>query len=80
MAFGTVLRQSYLAKMYFVGKKIILERNQCGSGSETLLFSIQICGYAISLYAKKFACPPLLNRQPQDYICHWVYRTLPTDV
>jgi hypothetical protein len=51
MAFGTVLRQSYIAfrslQYSYVDKENTLESNQCGSRSETLSLSLQICGFAI---------------------------------
>ncbi len=42
LAFGTVLRQSYLAF-----RSLMAESNQHGSWSETLLFSLKICGFVI---------------------------------
>ncbi len=45
------LWMSYMAfcslKYPYVGKENTLEVNQCGSESETLLLSLQICGFAI---------------------------------
>jgi hypothetical protein len=43
----TQLHDISLSKMTYVVKKKILEANQMGSGSETLLFSLQIFGFAI---------------------------------
>ncbi len=43
MAFVTVLRQSYMA----LRSLNYTLANQCGSESETLAFSLQICGFAI---------------------------------
>jgi hypothetical protein len=34
-------------KYSYVDKESTLEANQCGSGSETMLLSLQICGFAI---------------------------------
>jgi len=34
-------------KYTYVGKKNILEANQCRSGSHTLLFSLKICEFAV---------------------------------
>jgi hypothetical protein len=66
--FGTVLRQSNLS---FCCLKIttsvhrqnkVLETNQCGSRSETLVFTLQICGLAICGLGHKgilqIAAPP----------------------
>ncbi len=50
----TIISLAFRSLKYtYVGKKILLEANQCGSMSETLLFTLQICGFA----DLRLACP-----------------------
>ncbi len=85
MTFGTVLRQSNMAfcslKYTYVGKKY--EANQCGSGSKTLLFSLQICEFVIcglghqgNLWICKLINTNLLTGTPQKFADLWLLNEL----